>query len=802
MFSNELDYYISTGLIELIGGSLSINDLIVKDISISDSPIILVYENTQSINIFDSQFDNIIRTANDSTTKIGGTIEQTIGGSSGQLTIQNTNFIKCISQSSYQAGAINLIIKDQLTVSISQTSFIQCESDQGSGIYAQIQSGGTLTIDEASSFVCCKARLDLGASLYSTISGANSKLILEYEILFEGFMKDQDENKQTQFGQGRGAYVELSNDGMIEINEVTFNDCKGINGGGIQMNCLSTQKQTFNGTQFTNCVADQNGGGIYCIIISGEIEMNEVIMNRCSALNGGGIYTSIDNIGKLTIKEQCLFQQCISEQGQGGALNIALDGGILNIEKSMMKKCSSFNGGGIYSSITSMQEFLIDNEVFFEECEAVGENLQSGRGGAIYINLEQNAPYEFKIGTGVHFNLNKASKFGRDGFVYCKNIDDLEPDMRFLFDVFDDSFDRNNALYGTEYASELELGTSQRIDYDLLKLMIPYFNDTIYISEDQSIATDSSKCGKIKLPCLTLHFGRTKVITSEWNKDTIPQGNIGSQQINHTFIIFKGIIISEPFQTESDNVILRGALKSEFSSVTNNALLKFKDQGQIICCDLSQWQQQGLSENKGVDQKITIQCIDFILPAQYELQSIVKVIGNKDSNIKGRSIELKIEECKVSQETALSDISCGFLKTVPFITEKIHISLIDLIAQDILLKDTALNDLQCESEIISLDNILDVEKCIFTNIESSYSSFIPQTGDESNDNYINYGSVLNVDGSNAILLPMRISDTIFERCKCNVEVSTTEQKQINIGGAVTFIGRNLHINLEHVRFVE
>ncbi|KAA6384794.1 MAG: hypothetical protein EZS28_019679, partial [Streblomastix strix] len=256
---------------------------------------------------------------------------------------------------------------------------------------------------------------------------------------------------------------------------------------------------------------------------------------------------------------------------------------------------------------------------------------------------------EFKIGYGVYFKLNQASKFGRDGFVYCKNIDDLNLEQLFLFDIFSSSYDKNNALYGTEYESESLLGRSQLIDYDLLMSMVQYISDIIYLSEDQSISSDSSKCGSIKQPCLTLHYGRTKVITPEWNKDTVPQDNIEDyQRINHTFVIYQGIQISEPFQTESDNVILRGALIEEYPTATDYAQMKFSNQGQIICSDLAQWQQQGLSENKGVNQKITLQFIDFILLAQYELQSIAKVIGNKDSNTKGRNIELKIEDCKVT----------------------------------------------------------------------------------------------------------------------------------------------------------
>ncbi|KAA6361251.1 MAG: hypothetical protein EZS28_043222, partial [Streblomastix strix] len=218
--------------------------------------------------------------------------------------------------------------------------------DLGSGIYAQILSSGALTIEGTSSFVYCKARLDLGASLYSTISGANRKLILEDEILFERFMKYQERNKKTQFGQGRGAYIELSNDEIIEVNEILFNECKGINGGGIQINSLSAQKQTFNGTQFTNCVADENGGGLYCVINSGEIELNEVIISGCFALEGGGIYSQIDGTGKLTIKDSCSFTSCSSTGGNGGGIYIDIDFSTqsqISVQSTRFEYCQALN---------------------------------------------------------------------------------------------------------------------------------------------------------------------------------------------------------------------------------------------------------------------------------------------------------------------------------------------------------------------------------------------------------------------------------------------------------------------------
>ncbi|KAA6368782.1 MAG: hypothetical protein EZS28_035690, partial [Streblomastix strix] len=230
--------------------------------------------------------------------------------------------------------------------------------------------------------------------------------------------------------------------------------------------------------------------------------------------------------------------------------------------------------------------------------EAFSTSLQQGRGGAIYINVGQDAPYEFIIGVGTVFNLNKASQFGRDVFVYCKNIIAMNPDLRFLFDVFDEIYDKDNALYGTEFTLQSELGRPQLIDYDLIQLMLPYFSDIVYISQDQSISADSKKCGRVSLPCITLSYAEGKVLSPEWTYETVPQDNSGAQQINYTFVVFQGIQITTPFESEADNVIIRGAFPDEYQFATQRAILIYTQNGQIICSDLSQWQQQGQLEKR------------------------------------------------------------------------------------------------------------------------------------------------------------------------------------------------------------
>jgi predicted outer membrane repeat protein len=43
-------------------------------------------------------------------------------------------------------------------------------------------------------------------------------------------------------------------------------------------------------------------------------------MNECSGTSGGAIYSMISGVGKLTIKDGCVFTSCESTSGNGGAI--------------------------------------------------------------------------------------------------------------------------------------------------------------------------------------------------------------------------------------------------------------------------------------------------------------------------------------------------------------------------------------------------------------------------------------------------------------------------------------------------
>ncbi|KAA6356842.1 MAG: hypothetical protein EZS28_047631, partial [Streblomastix strix] len=171
--------------------------------------------------------------------------------------------------------------------------------------------------------------------------------------------------------QINGGQAQVKN---TQISNYLFSNGKSV----INVESLTNQQESLliiNRTTFSKIIQQGNDGGSAL---------------RANIKSGSSIY----------IQDYSIFEECICESGSGGAIKIQQNGGILNIKEIIMKKCKALNGGGIYTSILAMEQFIIAEEAYFEECEAFSTSLQQGRGGAIYINVGQDAPYEFIIGVG------------------------------------------------------------------------------------------------------------------------------------------------------------------------------------------------------------------------------------------------------------------------------------------------------------------------------------------------------------------------------------------------------------------
>jgi hypothetical protein len=94
------------GLVKLSSGTLTITNLIVKDVTISGESIIKVNEKAGDVDIIGSTFENISRSEGN-----GSVIEGYLGTSNGLITVAESNFTMCkVNTSEGLGGAIFLNI--------------------------------------------------------------------------------------------------------------------------------------------------------------------------------------------------------------------------------------------------------------------------------------------------------------------------------------------------------------------------------------------------------------------------------------------------------------------------------------------------------------------------------------------------------------------------------------------------------------------------------------------------------------------------------------------------------------------
>jgi hypothetical protein len=105
------EYLIKTGLIELIGGKLSMTNLDVKDITVEEKSIIKVNEGAGIVDIIRSKFENITRTG---TNGNGAVINAELSSNNRKISIkEDTTFSNCkVDSSTGLGGAIYLSIAE------------------------------------------------------------------------------------------------------------------------------------------------------------------------------------------------------------------------------------------------------------------------------------------------------------------------------------------------------------------------------------------------------------------------------------------------------------------------------------------------------------------------------------------------------------------------------------------------------------------------------------------------------------------------------------------------------------------
>ncbi|KAA6378928.1 MAG: hypothetical protein EZS28_025545, partial [Streblomastix strix] len=278
----------------------------------------------------------------------------------GQFSANKITIKDCHSD---MIGGLYIDIQAQFTVSINEISIEKCSARICSGIYISIISKGTLSIIGAMSIYKCNST-ESGSGCNITNSGGIVNLIgtTESQIFF---------NKcKTQFNGG-GIYSEIKSGGTMNIENAKFQKCISLsdNGGGIYSTISSTSKIDIKNSIFTQCnVTDAQYGGALYLLANGQGLLSNLQFDECLAGQGGSIYSTIIGAGKLTISNQCSFENCQSTSGSGGAIYVTL---------------SDDNSGGFYIEGTGKTTFSL--------CTA------TDKGGSIYLELGSGAETKYSL---------------------------------------------------------------------------------------------------------------------------------------------------------------------------------------------------------------------------------------------------------------------------------------------------------------------------------------------------------------------------------------------------------------------
>ncbi|KAA6388028.1 MAG: hypothetical protein EZS28_016445, partial [Streblomastix strix] len=379
----------------------------------------------------------------------------------GQVTISNSSFSQCEAES---GSAIYLNINNEGQVTISNSSFNQCEAIFGGGIYALIESGGKLTIDGQCNFTQCKAIQ--GGGIYFSVLGMNSECSLE-DVKFEECLSGSN---------GGGAYFEIYEQGIFSISEVQFINCSAsFDGGGLIAYIENAHFSIIGQTSFMNCDSNEQGGGCW-FSISGEttdfIQTEHISFDNCTSETGGGIFIKFNDKAMIT-SNITSFSDCKSRHGGGIYTEIRYGGEINIINQSIFIECkTSGSGGGIYSNI--YDGILNIEDTTFDSCFCT----QPGNGGG--ISLYQGSSSIISITNSSFINCKTISnssdqRYGWGGsiFIQTSSLAENPNELNFLMQnlVFSGCSAVNSIGNNIHIQSTKTYATGEAIEnYDLLSV--------------------------------------------------------------------------------------------------------------------------------------------------------------------------------------------------------------------------------------------------------------------------------------------------------------------------------------------
>ncbi|KAA6397675.1 MAG: hypothetical protein EZS28_006803, partial [Streblomastix strix] len=224
-----------------------INFTMQEEVSNTEGGILNIQQNSP-YRFLDIQFCNFIRCH----ALKGGAIYVSI--STGAIvTVTNTTFVQCecVTESGY-GGAIYADIIDDSRLELYNVIFDTCIAQSGGGLYANF-SEGNLTFKGQCKFLDCQCTSG-GVGCYLEILEFSCNITIIGEIEFERCISTVGSSAMVIYSRSTG---------YIHINQMSFRDCVGVNGaGGLYINAMLDSEITITGkVSINNCTNGWGSGG-------------------------------------------------------------------------------------------------------------------------------------------------------------------------------------------------------------------------------------------------------------------------------------------------------------------------------------------------------------------------------------------------------------------------------------------------------------------------------------------------------------------------------------------------------------
>ncbi|KAH7829849.1 uncharacterized protein MONOS_12261 [Monocercomonoides exilis] len=237
---------------------------------------------------------------------------------------------------------------------------------------------------------------------------------------------------------------------------------------------------------------------------------------------------------------------CVVKSSSNVPLSLDINGSTFEFCRSP----ESEKGGAIFVNLASDGVFKLSSSNVVQ----CGCSSSAGRGGGVYLCAKEEGSLKF-VFKNSSFDSNSA-KTGKDIFIECRDISAQVNESQFAMDLREGYYNRVNAIWGIDDKHQSEI--------DLMDFIVVYQSSMIFVSSaNNKNGENSRKCGTTKVPCLSLGYGLSHVVTDDVPMLVIDTECVLQEEVDLTDVSMR------PRSYEGGRIVLVGGI-----APTRNSLMR------------------------------------------------------------------------------------------------------------------------------------------------------------------------------------------------------------------------------------